>query len=291
MWKNWWLAFRPKTLTAGIVPVLVATALVRAEGYTIIWWITVCALLSSIFIQIGTNFVNDAIDFKKGADDEKRIGPQRVTQSGLLTGRQVMRGGLLCFAIAMAFGVPLVIVGGPPILAIGLCSLFCGYCYTGGPYPLAYKGLGDLFVILFYGFVAVLGTFYLHTKLVTWSGCLAGAQIGLLATALIAINNLRDSPLDVIVNKKTLAVRLGEGGARAEIASCLFLPFALSLLWILQDHFWAALVPMFILPLAKRIVRGVYANPPSPIYNKFLGQSAAVHLIFGLLLCAGLCLK
>jgi 1,4-dihydroxy-2-naphthoate polyprenyltransferase len=160
--KTWLLAFRPKTLTAAIVPVLVATALAFADQQTVKYWVTAFALLSATFIQIGTNFINDAIDFKKGADTHERVGPKRVTQSGLLSEKKVLLGGFICFALATLFGVPLVIEGGVPILIIGLISLAMGYCYTGGPYPLAYRGLGDLFVLIFFGLVAVCGTYYLH---------------------------------------------------------------------------------------------------------------------------------
>ena len=163
----WLLAFRPKTLTAAIVPVIVASALVIAEAHTLQLYLSVCALLSAMFIQIGTNFVNDAIDFKKGADDEKRIGPTRMTQSGQLTHRQVLCGGFACFLIAALFGIPLVMTGGWVIVGIGLISILCGYIYTGGPFPLAYVGLGDLFVVVFFGLVAVTGTFYLHAHSVS----------------------------------------------------------------------------------------------------------------------------
>src|SRR5687768_8826042 len=138
------MALRPKTLTAAVVPILVATALVKAEGYPVLWWVSVCAMVSALFIQIGTNLVNDAIDFEKGADTAERIGFQRVTQSGLMSSKQVMTGAFVCFACALALGVPLVVRGGFPIVVIGLVSLALAYGYTGGPFPLAYNGLGDL---------------------------------------------------------------------------------------------------------------------------------------------------
>ncbi len=203
----WILALRPKTLTAALVPVVVASALVIAEAHEFQLYLSVCALLSAMFIQIGTNFVNDAIDFKKGADDEKRIGPTRMTQSGRLSHRSVLMGGIICFFIAALFGIPLVIAGGWVIVMIGLISILCGYIYTGGPYPLAYVGLGDLFVIIFFGLVAVMGTFFLHAHSFSIGSIIAGLQVGMLSTVLIAVNNLRDSPLDKLVNKITLAVR------------------------------------------------------------------------------------
>jgi 1,4-dihydroxy-2-naphthoate octaprenyltransferase len=282
--RAWLLALRPKTLTAALMPVVVATALVKADHQLVIWWVSACAVLSAMFIQIGTNFVNDAIDFHKGADTETRTGPQRVTQSGLLTSKQVMVGGVLCFVFAALLGVPLVIQGGWPIVGIGLISLFLGYAYTGGPFPLAYKGLGDLFVILFFGVVAVMGTYYLHTGTVTYASLVAGLQIGLLATVLIAINNLRDAPQDALVNKKTLAVRFGVHFARLEIALLAVTPFFFGIYWNVHGNFKAAILPLVGIPIARRLIGGVFQNEPSPIYNKFLAMAAALHMLFGLAL-------
>ncbi len=287
----WLMALRPKTLTAAWVPVMVATALVAAEGFQILWWISVCALASSLFIQIGTNFVNDALDFKKGADDHRRTGPKRVTQSGLLTHKQVMAAAGICFMTAIVLGIPLVLHGGWPIVAIGLVSVFCGYAYTGGPFPLAYKGLGDLFVVVFFGFVAVMGTFYLHTGFVARSSMIAGLQIGLLATVLIAVNNFRDSPLDKEVGKKTLVVRFGAEFAKVEILLLTFVPFLVGFYWLQNQFVMAGALPLFALPLAMLINRGVQNNSPGPVFNKFLAQSAGLHLLFGLLLAIGLALK
>jgi 1,4-dihydroxy-2-naphthoate octaprenyltransferase len=289
--RSWILALRPKTLTAALVPVVVATALVRAEGHDVLWWVSICAVLSAMCIQVGTNFVNDAIDFKKGADTEKRIGPQRVTQSGLLTARQVMTGGMVCFALAMGLGVPLVIQGGWPIVVIGLISLFLGYAYTGGPFPLAYKGLGDLFVILFFGVIAVMGTYFIHTGEVTASGLVAGLQVGFLSTVLIAVNNLRDSPQDALVDKKTLAVRFGVTFARIEIMLLALSPFFIGWFWVAHEERWAAVLPFISLPLARRLLMGVFTHGPSPIYNRFLAMGAGLHLLFGFALAIGLWLR
>ena len=286
--KPWLMALRPKTLTAALVPIIVATALVKSEGHAVLWWVSAFALLSSVFIQIGTNLVNDAIDFKKGADTETRIGPKRVTQSGLLSSRAVMAGGIFCFFVALVLGVPLVIQGGLPIVAIGVVSLFLGYAYTGGPFPLAYKGLGDLFVILFFGVIAVGGTYYLHTGTLSQGALVAGLQVGLLATVLIAINNLRDAPEDVKVGKKTIAVRFGERFARFEILALVFLPFVFGLFWFEGGNLRAAVLPLIGFPIARRVVTGVFMHPPSPIYNRFLAMAAGLHLAFGVLLAIAL---
>ncbi len=286
--RPWIMALRPKTLSAAVVPVIVGSALVKHEGLPVLWWVSVCALMASVFIQIGTNLVNDAIDFKKGADTANRIGPQRVTQSGLLTYKQVMIGAGLCFAIAFAFGIPLVIQGGWPIVVIGLASLVLGYAYTGGPFPLAYLGLGDLFVILFFGLIAVGGTFFLHTHALTVSALVAGLQVGCLATVLIAINNFRDSPEDGKVGKRTLAVRFGPQFARLEILILTAVPFLLGTYWARFGPLNAGLLPILGVPLARRILTGVFKNDPSPLYNKFLAMAGALQLIFGMGLALGL---
>lgn len=278
------MALRPKTLSAAVVPIVVATALVKAEGHEILWWVSVCALLSAVFIQIGTNLVNDAIDFKKGADTEERIGPQRVTQSGLLKPQTVLTGGFVCFGIALLLGIPLVIQGGWPIVGIGLVSLFLGYAYTGGPFPLAYKGLGDLFVILFFGLIAVGGTYYLHTGGVSASSLIAGLQVGCLATVLIAVNNLRDAPQDAKAGKKTLAVRFGIRFARIEILALVLLPLLLGIYWYRYGFWNAAILPLLCIPIARRLIMGVFMHPPSPIYNRFLAMAALLQMGFGVLL-------
>lgn len=289
--KSWILALRPKTMTAALVPVIVATALVEAHGRPVIWWISVCAALSASFIQIGTNLVNDALDFHKGADTVDRIGPQRVTQSGLLTSKQVMTGAMICFLAATALGIPLVIQGGWPIIAIGVVSIALAYGYTGGPFPLAYKGLGELFVILFFGLVAVMGTFYLQTGFVDKSTVVAGLQVGFLATVLIAINNLRDAPQDALVDKKTLAVRFGLNFARFEIAFFVITPFLLGFYWFKVGQANATYLPFLGFLFARRVITGVATNPPSAIYNKFLGLAAGLQMVFGLALAIGLWLK
>jgi 1,4-dihydroxy-2-naphthoate octaprenyltransferase len=287
-WKVWLMAARPKTLSAAIVPVVVATALAKQQTGHAIWWVTACALLASVLIQIGTNFINDAIDFKKGADSATRTGPQRVTQSGLLSADQVMRAGFVCFAFAALLGIPLVIQGGWLIFVVGLVSLVLGYAYTGGPFPLAYLGLGDLFVILFFGVIAVSGTFILHAQTLGLPAVIAGLQVGCLATVLIAINNFRDSPQDVLVGKRTLAVRFGSGFARFEIAVLLILPFLLGFYWSQLGLMKAAILPCVGIPLARRILAGIFRQPPGPAYNQFLALAGALQMIFGLALAVAL---
>lgn len=283
------MAFRPKTLTASVVPIFVGTALSIAVNGQFSSLVLCCALLSALCIQVATNLFNDAIDFKKGADTDLRLGPQRFTQS--LSYRKVFQLALVVSFAALLFGIPLVMRGGWPFVVLGLVSLFLAFSYTGGPFPLAYLGLGDLFVILFFGLVAVAGTYFLHQG--TWSGAsaVAGIQIGFLATLLIAINNMRDAEQDKKVGKKTLAVRLGPRGSALEVVSLVAVTYLLQAYWYFQNYYSAALVPLITLPFGVRLIHQVLKTPPGKIYNQFLGQAAFLHLTFGFLLGLGLWLK
>ncbi|GIL16711.1 MAG: 1,4-dihydroxy-2-naphthoate octaprenyltransferase [Oligoflexia bacterium] len=287
MVRHWIMAFRPKTLTAAVVPIIAGTALVMALQFSVQWWISICALMASLFIQIGTNLVNDAVDFKKGADTEKRIGPQRVTQSGLFSGKIVMATAGVFFFLALLCGIPLVYQGGWPIVLIGLISICCGYAYTAGPFPLAYRGMGDLFVILFFGVVAVMGLVFLHIQEWRIEAFILGLQVGFHCTVLIAINNLRDVDGDRLVNKRTLPVRFGKTFARWEIAFLCLVPFVIQLYWFSTGFWKAGVLGFLILPLALQITKLVFHTEPSPIYNQYLAKAAGLHLAFGLLVTLG----
>ena len=289
--KAWFLAARPKTLSASLVPIIAATGLVRGLGHQIQWWIVVCALMASFCIQIGTNLVNDAMDFKKGADDEKRIGPMRVTQQGHFTFKQVMIFASFFFSLAALFGIPLVVYGGFPIFIIGLVSILMGYAYTSGPVPLAYHGLGDLFVIIFFGLVAVGGLYYLLTGTYDMNAFILGLQIGFLSAVLIAINNLRDIHNDVLVHKKTLAVRLGLRGGRIWIAFLLVAPFIAGYYWIYLQRWWVYAIPLFSFPVGLSIAKKIFRTEPSSAYNRFLAQSAAFSLLFSIFIAIGFQIK
>jgi len=278
--KALFLAARPKTLSAAVVPIVATVGLVLKMQVAIQWWIVVCALLSSFCIQIGTNFVNDAMDFKKGADTDKRIGPARMTQQGLLSYRQVMSLAALFFAGAVLFGLPLVLHGGWIIVVIGLVSILMGYAYTSGPVPLAYYGLGDLFVILFFGLVAVGGLFFLLTGAYNLDALVLGLQIGFLSTILIAINNLRDIHTDKEVGKNTLAVRFGVFGAKIWICFLILAPFLMGYYWLYQKKYFLYIVPTLALPLGLSVLKKIIQNDPSPEYNRYLAKSAAYGLIF-----------
>jgi len=288
--KSWLLAVRPKTLTASFVPVVVGTCLAKSIGAHISLLIFFSALLTAIFIQIGTNFINDALDFKKGADTKQRLGPLRVTQSGLMTVQQVHAGGLICFLLAIFFGLQLIYAGGYPIAILLAFSVLFGYLYTGGPMPLAYVGLGDIFVLLFFGFASTTAVYFLQTHNLDLKPFVAGAQVGLLATVLIAINNLRDIKEDSRAYKRTLAVRFGITFARYEIACLAILPFILSFYWMYLGLYYAALMPLLSLPIAMNVVKSVWSTEPGREYNQFLAKSALLQVSFGLLLSIGLLL-
>lgn len=284
---------RPKTLTAAVVPILVGTALVYATSRSSLQiWLSAFALFSTLFIQIGTNFFNDVLDFKKGADTAERLGPTRLSQSGALSPQKVAMAGIVSFFLACIFALPLVWSGGTVILAIGLVSLLCGYLYTGGPFPLAYVGLGETFVLIFFGWVAVLGTVFLHTHQFDLRALIAGTQLGLLASVLIAINNLRDRVNDEKAGKHTMAVRLGERKSKWEIAAFLVIPFVIGFAWlVLQGWAWAFALPCAFLPSAIRLAWDIFDTEPGRVYNDFLSRAAKIHLGFGVTLSAGLWLS
>ncbi len=281
-WQAWLLAARPKTLTASLIPVLAGTALANGS-----FGIALFALLTAICIQIGTNLINDALDFAKGTDTKERLGPQRVTQSGLIPQKIVYFGGLVTFAIGLLCSLPLMIKGGWPIVLLMTASIACGYLYTGGPKPLSYLGVGDIFVILFYGLASTMAVAYLQSGKVIDYSFIAGLQIGFLATVLIAINNLRDCQGDAKANKLTIPVRFGVNAGRIEISCMALLPFLLNIYWFYSGYQLAAILPFLTLPLAIKIVYKIWKTYPGRIYNDFLGQAALLHLLFGILLTIG----
>jgi 1,4-dihydroxy-2-naphthoate octaprenyltransferase len=284
--RVWVLASRPKTLSAAIVPVLMGSALSLREPARFGLSIFLCALFGAIFIQIATNFINDALDFKKGADTFERIGPLRVTQAGLLSADAVMRGAYACFILAALCGVPLVLRGGWPLIVIGLASILCAYAYTGGPLPLAYHGLGELFVLIFFGFVAVGGTYYVLSLQFHRAALVAGFAAGSLGVVLIAINNLRDVATDRVSNKRTLAARFGERFARFEIACCALAPFAAAAIvaWMIGRP-WI-LLTLLALPLAIMVI-AVVTKSSGAALNRCLAMSGALQWMFGILFALG----
>lgn len=281
---SWILAARPKTLPAAIVPVWVGCLIVQEKTGSLDWFLAACTLFGAIFIQIATNLFNDAIDARKGADTEARLGPVRATASGQLSSKAVMAGGVVCLLLAAVCGWFLWIASGWPILLIGLISFFFAYGYTGGPMPLAYLGLGELFVILFFGFVAVMGTTFVQTGNWLPSAALAGAQVGLLSAVLISINNLRDREEDERSNKRTLAVKLGLGGGRQIIVWEIVLAGALAQGWgMLGKPLWI-LTGLPSCTIGLFIVWNVLTVPPSPFYNKLLAIAALMLVSYAFVL-------
>lgn len=288
--KVWLQATRPKTITAALVPVMVGTALAYRHGVARPLP-ALAALAGAMLIQVGTNLTNDYYDFKKGADTSERVGPQRVTQAGLVSPARVLGAALLSFGLAVAVGLYLAWVGGWPIVAIGVASVLSGYAYTGGPYPLGYNGLGDLFVMVFFGFVAVCGTYYVQALSVPAVSALVAVPVGALGTALIVVNNLRDADTDARVGKRTLAVRWGKGFAKVEYAALLVVAFAApALLWAQRDAGPWIFLPLFALPLAVGPLKTVLTAEGATL-NGALHGTARLQLIFGLLFSLGLVLR
>jgi 1,4-dihydroxy-2-naphthoate octaprenyltransferase len=280
--RAWLLAARPKTLSAAIVPVLIGSALAAHEPAAITWWVFWCALIGALLIQIATNLINDAIDYRKGTDTAERLGPTRVTQAGLLTPERVMTAAWLCLAGAALCGIPLLLRGGWPMLVIGVTSIVMAYAYTGGPFPLAYKGLGEVFVILFFGLIAVGGTFYAHSLQYTRAAFLAGLAAGCLAAVLIVVNNLRDVEGDRRSDKRTTAVRFGETFARLEIAVFALVPFvAVALIGRAP-----LLLTLIALPLALAVIVRAWRNRGAAL-NGVLAMAGGLQWLFGILFVAG----
>ncbi len=287
MIKPWLLAARPKTLSASVVPVLIGTALAPRP---ILWSVFGFALGGALLIQIATNFINDALDFRKGADTSERLGPLRVTQAGLVTAEGVMRAAWICFFGAAVCGVPLIIRAGWPLLAIGVLSIVAAYAYTGGPYPLAYNGLGELFVMIFFGFVAVIGSYYVQALTVTPAAILGGFCAGSLAVVLLVINNLRDIESDRKTNKRTMAVRMGVRFSRLEIAFFAFAPFAAQIAIINVENSEGMLVPLVALLLAMALIRRVFSSAGREL-NRCLAMAGALQWLFGILFVIGAALR
>ena len=280
MLKSCILASRPKTLPAAIVPVWAGCVLAWKLTGSFNLMLALCTVGGAIAIQIATNFFNDAIDARKGADTEKRLGPTRVTASGMMSSQSVMRLAMVFLVIAVGFGLVLYQARGWPVIAIGIPSLFLAYGYTGGPYPLAYRGMGELFVILFFGLVAVVGTVFIQTGGWPQEALLLGLQIGLLSAILISINNLRDREEDASTGKRTLAVRFGPKVAVAVIWLEVKIAAFAGLAWIAFGHPTLAIAgaPVFLLGL--RIIWGVITFPPGPAFNRLLALGGVQLIMF-----------
>ena len=285
----WLMAARPRTLPAAAAPVLVGCGAAWGAGHFAALP-ALAALFAALLIQIGTNFANDLFDFVKGADTGERLGPLRVTQAGLVTPRAIAVATGAAFGLAAVLGAYLVLAAGWPVLLIGGFSILAGLAYTGGPYPLGYNGLGDVFVFLFFGLAAVGGTYFVQAHTISTAALLAGVPMGFLATAILVVNNLRDVSTDTVAGKKTLAVRFGANFAKTEYAALTWGAYAtLPLLWIWGHTSVFVLLPLLSLPLLFRLLRTVRTVSGRPL-NAALGGTGQLELVFGILLTFGLIL-
>jgi len=285
----WVQASRPKTLPAATAPVLLGVSLAFHDGQFSLLP-AAATMLAALLIQIGTNLANDLFDFLKGADTEERVGPTRVTQAGLLSPGQVRNGTIIVFALAVIIGFYLAFIGGWPIVWIGLASIAAGVAYTGGPYPLGYHGWGDIFVLLFFGLIAVPGTFYLQTGFVSLDSILLGVAMGAVSTAILVVNNLRDIDTDAKTGKKTLAVRFGALFVRIEYLLMLIIayliPVFLSIRWA---NDLAIYLVFFSFPVAVRMCVEVWTKNGVELFP-ILGGTARVLMLYSLLLALGMVL-
>ncbi|MGF1509151.1 MAG: 1,4-dihydroxy-2-naphthoate polyprenyltransferase [Myxococcota bacterium] len=278
--RAWWLAIRPKTLSAAAVPVVVGTAAAAALD-RVAWWPAIAAMVGALAIQVGTNFANDVFDFEQGADREDRLGPQRAVASGLIAPRAMRLGMGVAFGTAFLTGVYLVTVGGWPIVVIGLASIASGIFYTASRYSLAYLGLGDLFVLVFFGFVAVGGTFYVQVQsLVPWV-LWAALPIGAWATNIIVVNNLRDRSTDAKAGKKTLAVRFGRRFSLVQYGLLGGVAYLVPVGFVVAGWSPWLLAPWISLPEAGSTLRGV-VRAEGKALNPYLGRTARMLVLFGL---------
>jgi 1,4-dihydroxy-2-naphthoate octaprenyltransferase len=285
--RLWIIAARPRTLPAAIAPVLVGTALAGTEG-VFRPLAFVCALIGSVFIQIGTNLSNDYSDARRGADTEDRLGPVRVTAGGLMPPKQVLVGTYVAFGIAVAAGAYLIAIAGWQLLVVGAASILAGVLYTGGPRPYGYEGLGELFVFLFFGVVAVVGSYYVQTENLHWTAFALSVPVGLLVSAILVVNNVRDIETDRRAGKLTLAVRIGRERARKLFAAMLVLAFVVPVaVWLAGGLSAWLLLTFAAFPLVPPLVRTVSSRTDGPSLNRALAHTGRLVAVFSLLLAAG----
>lgn len=285
--QAWLLAARPRTLPAAITPVVVGTALAVSDRAFAAGPALACVAVA-LLLQVAANFANDLFDFRRGADTAERLGPTRVTQSGLIAPERVRLGTIAVVALAAAAGLYLVVRGGWPLLALGAAAIVAALAYTGGPFPFGYYGLGEIFVLIFFGFVAVAGTYYVQALRLTGLALATAMPIGALVTAILVVNNLRDLETDRKAGKYTLAVRLGRAGTQVEYLLLVAVAYlALPALWLAGGLSPWALLPWLTLPLALRLV-GQTRRATGRALNATLAGTAQLELLFGLLLAAGI---
>jgi 1,4-dihydroxy-2-naphthoate octaprenyltransferase len=289
--RIWLMAARVRTLPAAIAPVLVGTAL---AGYQHTFHLLrfIAALVGAIFIQVGTNLSNDYSDARRGADSEDRLGPVRVTAGGLVPPRQVLIATYVSFGVAVLAGIYLIVVAGWELLLVGAASILAGVLYTGGPRPYGYEGLGELFVFLFFGIVAVAGSYFVQVEHLVWEAFALAVPVGLLAAAILVVNNFRDIDTDRRAGKRTLAVRLGRERTRVLYAAMVYGAYLLTpVTWLFGPLKPWVLLPWLTIVAAAPVVRIVRNRTDGPSLNQALAQTGMLQLAFCILLSAGLLLS
>lgn len=283
----WWLAIRPRTLPAAASGVVMGSALAWHDG-ALHWGPALAALLVALLLQIGSNVANDVFDFERGADAGERQGPLRVTQAGLLAPAQVKAGMWVIFGLAAACGLYLALLRGWVVIWIGVAAILSAIAYTGGPFPLGYYGLGDLFVFIFFGFAAVAGTYFVQAGSVSNMVWWMSVPIGLIITAILVVNNLRDIEGDLKANKRTLAVRMGESATRIEYAVCMLVAYLLLVFFIVTGSLpFTTLLVLLSLPLAAKTLRTVFTQKGRPL-NAALAGTGQTALLYSVLFWLGL---
>ena len=287
--NSWVLASRPKTLLAGVVPVIVGSSLAISMNKFFLSY-SLIALICSVLIQVGTNFTNDLYDYLKGSDTVKRKGPRRVLASGLISVKEMRLAIIIVFGLTFVLGLYLVFSSGIIILLVGIFSILAGIAYTAGPFPLAYNGLGDIFVFIFFGIIGTMGTFYLHTKEISILAFIISIPVGALITNILVVNNFRDIEEDREANKKTLAVILGKKFSLWQFILLIIISYSITLILFFQFNYdiWI-LLPLFSIPIATLLIKMILTYKGEEL-NKTLELSAKFAGLFGLLLSAGLIL-
>ncbi|MGH3161190.1 MAG: 1,4-dihydroxy-2-naphthoate polyprenyltransferase [Streptosporangiaceae bacterium] len=285
--REWLAGTRPRTLPAAVVPVLIGSGV--ALGYSrFSWWRALLALVVALALQVGVNFANDYSDGIRGSD-ERRVGPVRLVAAGLAPPRQVLAAAVGCFVLAGVAGLALAAVTSWWLLAVGAACIAAAWFYTGGPKPYGYSGLGEVFVFLCFGVVAVAGTAYVQMKALSWLGLAAAVPAGLLACALLMVNNLRDIGTDTVAGKRTLAVMLGDARSRWGYVLTLLVPFGVAALLAFYRPF--TLLTALALPLARLPILSVRAGASGPALIRALGQTGRLQLAFGIAFTIGLAIR
>lgn len=287
--ESWLLASRPKTLPAAVMPVFVGTAIAIQDG-AFFAPAAIVALICSILIQVGTNFINDLYDFLKGSDKKERLGPTRVLASGFITPNEMKIGIAVVFGSAFLLGLYLVYLSDWLIFIIGILSLIAGYAYTAGPYPLAYNGLGDIFVFIFFGFVGTIGTYYIQTLEITTFVFWASIPVGALITNILVVNNYRDIEEDKVAGKRTLAVMYG--GRFSRVQYLVFMIVSYAILLVVYFTFKQSLyvfLPLLTLPIAIKLIKMIF-NITGKELNETLALTAKLSALYGLLFAVGILL-